>query len=82
MSKEYLQNIFTPFSQENTGHKREYEGNGLGLTLVKKYVEINHAEIHFESEKGKGSVFSVVFDREIDLSILKNLDNNKPVENK
>lgn len=82
MSKEYLQNIFTPFSQENTGHKREYEGNGLGLALVKKYVEINHAEIHVESEKGKGSVFSVVFDREIDLSILKNLDNNKPVENK
>ncbi|MGQ9642279.1 MAG: ATP-binding protein, partial [Ignavibacterium sp.] len=82
MSKEYLQNIFTPFSQENTGHKREYEGNGLGLALVKKYAEINHAEIHVESEKGKGSVFSVVFEREIDLSILKNLDNTKTVENK
>jgi len=82
MSKEYLQNIFTPFSQENTGHKREYEGNGLGLALVKKYAEINHAEIHVESEKGKGSVFSVVFEKEIDLSILKNLDSSKPVENK
>lgn len=82
MSKEYLQNIFTPFSQENIGHKREYEGNGLGLALVKKYAEINHAEIHVESDKGKGSVFSVVFEREIDLSILKNLDNSKTVENK
>jgi signal transduction histidine kinase len=82
MSKEYLQNIFTPFSQENTGHKREYEGNGLGLALVKKYAEINHAEIHVVSEKGKGSVFSVVFEKEIDLSILKNLDSSKPVENK
>lgn len=82
MSKECLQNIFTPFSQENTGHKREYEGNGLGLALVKKYVEINHAEIHVESEKGKGSVFSIVFEKEIDLSILKNLDNSKTVESK
>lgn len=82
MSKEYLQNIFTPFSQEHSGHKREYEGNGLGLALVKKYAEINHAEIHVESEKGKGSVFSVVFDREIDLSVLKNLDSTKNVENK
>lgn len=82
MSKEYLQNIFTPFSQENTGHKREYEGNGLGLALVKKYAEINHAEIHVESEKGKGSVFSVVLDREIDLSVLKNLGNKKEFENK
>lgn len=82
MSKEYLQNIFTPFSQENTGHKREYEGNGLGLALVKKYAEINHAEIHVESEKGRGSVFCVVFDREIDLSVLKNLDSSEKIENK
>lgn len=82
MSKEYLQNIFTPFSQENIGYKREYEGNGLGLALVKKYAEINHAEIHVESEKGKGSVFSVVFEREIDLSILKNLNSNKKEEDK
>lgn len=82
MSKEYLQNIFTPFSQENTGHKREYEGNGLGLALVKKYAEINHAEIHIESEKGKGSVFSVVFEREIDLSLVKNQNHFKELEKK
>ncbi|WP_337864690.1 ATP-binding protein [Ignavibacterium sp.] len=80
MSKEYLQNIFTPFSQEHSGHKREYEGNGLGLALVKKYAEINHAEIHVESEKGKGSVFSVVFEKEIDISLLKNLDTTKSIE--
>jgi PAS domain S-box-containing protein len=43
MSEQYLKNLFTPFSQEDIGHKREYEGNGLGLALVKKYIELNRA---------------------------------------
>ena len=65
MSEEYLQRMFMPFSQEDTGYKREFEGNGLGLALVKKYIELNRAEINVESEKNIGSVFSVIFDREI-----------------
>ena len=64
MSEEYLQKMFIPFSQEDTGYKREFEGNGLGLALVKKYIELNRAEINVESEKNIGSVFSVVFDKE------------------
>ena len=61
MSKEYLENLFIPFSQEVVGQKREFEGNGLGLALVKKYVEINNAVIKVESEKNKGSIFTVIF---------------------
>jgi PAS domain S-box-containing protein len=68
MSEEYLQRMFTPFSQEDTGYKREFEGNGLGLALVKKYIELNRAEISVESEKNIGSVFSVVFDREVNFA--------------
>ena len=64
MSEEYLQKMFMPFSQEDTGYKREFEGNGLGLALVKKYIELNRAEINVESEKNIGSVFSVAFDKE------------------
>lgn len=65
MSQEYLQKIFMPFSQEDAGHKRQYEGNGLGLALVKKYLELNRAEITVDSEKNIGSVFSVTFDNNI-----------------
>ena len=68
MSEEYLQKMFMPFSQEDTGYKREFEGNGLGLALVKKYIELNHAEINVESEKNIGSVFSVVFDRDLNFT--------------
>ncbi len=65
MSQDYLHKMFTPFSQEDAGHKREFEGNGLGLALVKKYLELNRAEITVESEKNIGSVFSVIFDNNI-----------------
>jgi PAS domain S-box-containing protein len=65
MSHDYLHKMFTPFSQEDVGHKREFEGNGLGLALVKKYLELNRAEITVESEKNIGSVFSVIFDNNI-----------------
>jgi PAS domain S-box-containing protein len=67
MSEAYLTKIFSPFSQEDIGQKRKYEGNGLGLALVKKYVEINRAEIKVSSEKNKGSVFSVIFNKSLDL---------------
>lgn len=61
IKKEYLKSIFEPFTQEHQGYTREFEGNGLGLALVKKYCEVNHADIEVESEKGKGSIFRVKF---------------------
>jgi signal transduction histidine kinase len=63
ISKDYIANLFSPFSQEDVGHKREFEGNGLGLALVKKYVEMNNADILVESEKDKGSTFTVIFNK-------------------
>jgi PAS domain S-box-containing protein len=61
ISKEYLENIFIPFSQEDTGYSRSYEGNGLGMALCKSYANINNIEIIISSEKGKGSSFQLVF---------------------
>ncbi|HEY7751141.1 MAG TPA: HAMP domain-containing sensor histidine kinase, partial [Ignavibacteriaceae bacterium] len=70
MSKEFMDKIFSPFSQEDIGQKRQYEGNGLGLALVKKYVEINNANIGVQSRKKKGSVFSVVFKKHNELEVV------------
>ena len=61
MSREYMEKLFTPFSQEDAGHKRKFEGNGLGLALVKRYVELNNADISVDSVKDRGSVFTVTF---------------------
>jgi PAS domain S-box-containing protein len=61
ISEEYIKDLFKPFSQEQQGYTRKYEGNGLGLALVKKYCTLNNAEIKVESRKGEGSTFIVIF---------------------
>jgi PAS domain S-box-containing protein len=58
---DYLPNLFNPFTQEEQGYTRKFEGNGLGLALVKKYCDMNKAQITVKSEKGSGSSFRVTF---------------------
>jgi signal transduction histidine kinase len=53
--------IFEPFTQEEQGYSRSFEGNGLGLALVKKYCDLNNLTIEIESVKGSGSTFTVIF---------------------
>ena len=61
ISFDYLPRIFEPFSQEEQGYTRKFEGNGLGMALVKKYCDINNAEIEIISEKSKGSEIRIAF---------------------
>ena len=42
---DFIPKIFNPFSQEETGNARRYEGNGLGLALVNGYCGFNNIEI-------------------------------------
>jgi signal transduction histidine kinase len=61
MSDAFLTKIFDPFSQEETGYTRKFEGTGLGLTLVRKYCELNNAKITVKSVKDGGSTFIINF---------------------
>ena len=61
ISENYLPFIFKPFSQEEGGYSRKFEGNGLGLALVKNYCDMNNAKIKVESKKDRGSIFTVTF---------------------
>ena len=49
--------IFQTFTQVDSSHDRKYGGSGLGLSLVKKFVEMHGGSIWVESELGKGSDF-------------------------
>lgn len=62
ISKEVGNKIFEKFYQADTSHSSE--GNGLGLTLVKKVIDIIGGEINVESKLGKGSTFTVVLNKE------------------
>jgi PAS domain S-box-containing protein len=53
--------LLEPFSQEDYGMSRRYEGAGLGLALTRRYLELNGASLTVRSEKGAGSTFTIHF---------------------
>ena len=59
----YLPRLFEPFSQEQAGHSRRFEGAGLGLAFARKCVELGGAYISAASSKGEGSTFTIAFPR-------------------
>ncbi len=61
MSPEYMEHIFEPFSRENASSHNAVQGTGLGLSIVNNIVRMMGGNIQVESEKGKGSRFTVTF---------------------
>jgi len=61
ISNEVGSRIFEKFYQADTS--RSAEGNGLGLALVKKIIDIMGGEISVKSQEGKGSTFTVKLKR-------------------
>ena len=59
MTKEFLKHIFDEFSQEESSARTHYKGSGLGMAISKRYVDLMGGNISVESEKGKGSTFTV-----------------------
>ena len=59
MSREYLPNIFDPFSQEDSSTTSKYGSTGLGMPITKSIVELMNGTIEVESEKDVGTTFTV-----------------------
>lgn len=51
--------LFKPFSQLDSGLSRQFQGSGLGLSLVERMVKLHGGEVSVVSEENKGSRFSI-----------------------
>ena len=73
MDESFLPKIFDSFTQENSSRSNKYGSTGLGMAITKNIVELMNGKIDVESEKGVGSLFTVVL-------TLKNSEHQEPVD--
>lgn len=59
ISEEFLPHIFEPFTQERNARNAGTGGSGLGLSIVKRLVELMRGRIEVESHPGEGTSFTV-----------------------
>ena len=60
MDKDFIPKIFDAFSQAEDGSSTKYGSTGLGMAITKNLVDMMEGTISVSSEKGKGSIFTVV----------------------
>lgn len=56
ISEQYINSLYTPFSQEDDGISRSFEGLGIGLSLVKRAMDFLDSEIEVSSHKRAGTM--------------------------
>ncbi|MBF0442279.1 MAG: response regulator, partial [Oligoflexales bacterium] len=61
ISKENQEKLFKIFSQVDDSTRREYEGTGLGLALVKELTGAMDGDVFVESSEGQGALFGIKF---------------------
>ncbi len=60
MDQDFIPKIFDTFSQEDSSRNNKYGSTGLGMAITKNIVELMNGTISVESEKGKGTEFTVI----------------------
>ena len=65
MSEEFTKEVFEEFAQEDSGVRTQYHGVGLGMAIVKKYVDMMGGTISVQSKKHEGTTFTVDIPLEI-----------------
>lgn len=73
MSKEFMERLFEPYAREMDRIPNGTMGNGLGLSIVKKLVDLMDGKIYVSSTVGRGSTFII----EMSLDIVDDIDENE-----
>lgn len=65
MSKQFLARLYQPFEQETEDVARNQTGSGLGMSIVYNLVQLMGGEIQAQSERGRGTAFTVTVPLEL-----------------
>ena len=65
MSEEFLPSLFEAFARERNTTDGKIAGTGLGMPLIKKYIDMMYGTIEVESKQGEGSKFTVTLEYRI-----------------
>ena len=65
---DFKKHIFEPFTQEHQGARTNYNGVGLGMSIVKKLVDQMKGSIEIDSQLGKGSVVQITLPIRVDVA--------------
>ena len=66
IKEEFIKHIFEPFTQEDQGARTNYNGVGLGMSIVKDLVDQMKGSIEIDSRVGEGSVVQIILPMQID----------------
>lgn len=61
IAPEHFETVLSPFGQVDTAHARDHQGTGLGLPLVKAFIEMHGGRMEIESELDEGTTVSLFF---------------------
>ena len=62
MTPEFMAKMYSPFSRQTDSRVNKIQGTGLGLAITKQMIDLMHGTIDCQSERGKGTTFTVVLD--------------------
>ena len=68
IGEEFKEHIFEPFTQEHQDARTDYNGVGLGMSIVKKLVDQLRGTVTVDSRLGRGSVVEIVLPIRVDES--------------